>query len=278
MPWNARLDLDYHRDPMGGTVLHHRHHGPLRIFKSLYPEGPGVCHNVIVHPPGGLVQGDCLALDVRVQPGAHALVSTPGATRFYKSTSGERATQSVRLRLAPGARLEWLPLETLAYPGCAGLNQLDMDLQPDAELLAWDVLSLGLPAAQQPFSQGVLEQEMAWPGLWLERARIDAQDHRLLHSPLGLAGYTTCATLVFACGSPLSRQRREALLACGRAVLETQAGGLPCGVSSPNAHMLVARALSHLVEPVMALWQALWAAWRHAAWGLAGTPPRIWKV
>lgn len=278
MPWHARLDLDYHRGPQGPTVLHHRHHGPLRIFKSLYPEGPAVCHNVIVHPPGGLVQGDRLEVEVRLQPGAHALVSTPGATRFYKSTTGERAVQSVRLQLGAGARLEWLPLETLAYPGCAGLNTLALDLQPEAELMAWDVLGLGLPAAQQPFTHGVLEQTMAWPGVWLERARIAAEDQRLLHSPLGLAGHATCATLVFAAGTPLSRHRREALFASGRAVLEAQAGDLPCGITAPNAHMLVARALSPTVEPVMALWQAVWAVWRQEAWGLAGTVPRIWKV
>ena len=103
MPWHAHLDLQYRRDPSGQTLLRHRHSGPLRIFKSLYPEGPAVCHNVIVHPPGGLVQGDRLEVDVTVAAGAHALVSTPGATRFYRNASGEPAEQRVRLVLEEGA-------------------------------------------------------------------------------------------------------------------------------------------------------------------------------
>ena len=84
MPWHASLDLTYQRAGER-TMLQHRHSGPLRILKSLYPEGEAICHNVIVHPPGGLVGGDALDITVQAGSGAHALISTPGATRFYRS-------------------------------------------------------------------------------------------------------------------------------------------------------------------------------------------------
>ena len=108
MSWHARLQLDYTLED-ARTVARFAHDGPLRILQSLYPEGGGICHNVLVHPPGGLVGGDTLELTATVGPGAHGLVTTPGATRFYRS-SGEQALQRTRLTLAPGARLEWLPL------------------------------------------------------------------------------------------------------------------------------------------------------------------------
>ncbi|MDO8773059.1 MAG: urease accessory protein UreD, partial [Burkholderiaceae bacterium] len=108
MTWLARLQLDYALEA-GRSVVRHRHDGPLRILQSLYPEGDAVCHNVLVHPPGGLVGGDTLDITAAVAPGAHALVTTPGATRFYKS-AGELALQRTHLTLADGARLEWLPL------------------------------------------------------------------------------------------------------------------------------------------------------------------------
>lgn len=278
MPWHAHLDLQYRRDERGTTLLQHRHRGPLRIFKSLYPEGPGVCHNVIVHPPGGLVQGDRLEVDVVVGQGAHALVSTPGATRFYRNASGEPAEQRVQLRLEEGARLEWLPLETLAYDGCRALNRVELALAPGAELLAWDVVSLGLPAAGLPFASGSLEQHWSWPGIWLERARLDAADERLLHSPVGLDGQTALATLVLACGTALTRGRREALLEQCRALIEAHELAPRCGATCPNDHMLVVRALAGQVEPLMQLWQALWALLRRQAWGMADAPPRIWSV
>ncbi len=276
MPWHATLDLSYRRDGER-TTLQHRHNGPLRILKSLYPEGAGICHNVVVHPPGGLVGGDTLDISVRAEPGAHALISTPGATRFYRS-DGAEAAQQVHLRVADGARLEWLPLETIAYPDCRARNALTMDIEPGGECLGWDVCALGLPAAGQAFTQGTLLQEVQWPGVWLERARIDAADTRLLNSPLGLAGQRALGTLWLAQGTAWHDARREALLDTVRAALAGTAPEVQAGATSPEARLLVVRALAPQVEPLMAALQRVWAALREQAWGLGHTAPRIWRV
>ena len=276
MPWHARLSLDYQR-PGPRTVLRHSHDGPLRIFKSLYPEGEAVCHNIIVHPPGGLVGGDLLDVDVRVGAGAHALLSTPGATRFYASDDAV-AAQRVRLHLGAGSRLEWLPLETIAYPGCRAENRWSAELDEGAELIAWDVTALGLPGAGQAFDSGEFRQHLEIPGLWLEQARIAASDRRLLDSPLGLAGHRCQGTLVLACGTPLGRERRESLLELTREALDGAPAEVIAGVTAPSDRLLAVCALAPLVEPLMACLQAVWSRWRPAAWGLAGEPPRIWKV
>ncbi|MCB2016769.1 MAG: urease accessory protein UreD [Hydrogenophaga sp.] len=276
MPWHARLSLDYQKQGER-TVLHHAHDGPLRIFKSLYPEGDAICHNVIVHPPGGLVGGDVLDIDVQLGPGAHALIGTPGATRFYASDESF-AEQRVRLDLAPGARLEWLPLEAIAYPGCRAANRWTATLADGAELMAWDVTALGLPGAGQAFDRGEFRQCLEIPGLWLESARIAGDDHRLLDAPLGLAGRRCLGTLVLAVGGPMARARREALLEAARGALEALPETVMAGATCPNDRMVVVRALSPLVEPLMTSLQLVWAALRPAAWGLAPEPPRIWQV
>ncbi|HSX94264.1 MAG TPA: urease accessory protein UreD [Hydrogenophaga sp.] len=276
MPWHATLDLSYRRDGER-TTLQHRHDGPLRILKSLYPEGEGICHNVVVHPPGGLVGGDTLDIRVRAEAGAHALISTPGATRFYRS-DGPEAAQRVHLSVAEGARLEWLPLETIAYPDCRARNALTMDVAPGGECLGWDVCALGLPAAGQPFAQGTLLQEVQWPGVWLERARIDAADARLLNSPLGLAGQRALGTLWLAQGTPWTDTRREALLDAVRAALDEAAPGVHAGATSPEPRLLVVRALAPQVEPLMAVLQRVWAALRDQAWEMGRAAPRIWRV
>ena len=97
--WPASLALHY-QQASGRSVVHHQHQGPLRVLKSLYPEGDAVCHNVLVHPPSGLVGGDTLDIQVQVDEGAHALITTPGATRFYRSEQG-LAQQKVSVALAP---------------------------------------------------------------------------------------------------------------------------------------------------------------------------------
>ena len=120
MTWHGQLNLDYVRDGERTTALD-RHTGPLRVLQRLYPEHPSVCHHVLVHPPGGLVGGDVLDISMQLQAGSHALITTPGATRFYRS-AGDEAVQAVRIQVDDGARLEWLPLETEFEVGTAAMR------------------------------------------------------------------------------------------------------------------------------------------------------------
>lgn len=276
MPWHASLQLDYTLEGTR-TVARHAHNGPLRILQSLYPEGDAVCHNVLVHPPGGLVGGDTLDISATVGPGAHGLVTTPGATRFYRST-GERALQRTHLTLAEGGRLEWLPLEALCYNACNAENHLTLNLAPGAECMGWDVTALGLPHAGQPFETGRFVQHIEAPGRWLERGVINAADHRLLESPQGLAGHRCMASLFFVTGRPLDRARRDTALDAARAVMDAHALKATAGATSPNGQVLVVRALAPQVEPAMQLLQQVRAAWRAALWQLCAEPPRIWSM
>jgi len=276
MPWHARLSLDYTLEA-GRTAARFQHDGPLRILQSLYPEGDAICHNVLVHPPSGLVGGDTLDVQVAVQAGAHGLVTTPGATRFYRS-DGELALQRSRLRVHDGARLEWLPLETLCYSGCIAQNHLTLDLAPGAECMGWDLTALGLPHADLPFERGSFVQHLELPGVWLERGRIDAADARLMNGPLGLAGQRCMATLFFVSGGDIPRARRDAALDAARALIEAHALRPTAGATAPHPRVLVVRVLAPVVEPAMQLLKALRGQWRDTLWGLSPHPPRIWSA
>ena len=276
MSWHGRLALQYTRDGER-TIAHDRHEGPLRVLKALYPEGPAICHHVLVHPPGGIVGGDRLEIDATLDASTHALITTPGATRFYRS-SGAVASQRAVLRVAEGARLEWLPLETIAYSGCLAENRLQLELDEGAEAIGWDILALGLPAAGEAFAAGRFTQHLELPGRWLERGRIAAHDVLLLDSPLGLAGQRVMASAWFASGSPLADAQREALLEAARACAAQSALATRCGVTSPHGAVVVLRVLAARVEPAMALLQRVRGAWRQQAWGLAPNPPRVWQT
>ncbi len=276
MGWQGHLSLHY-RVQQGRTVALDRHSGPLRVLQRLYPEGDAICHHVLVHPPGGLVGGDELQLDVQLDAGSHALITTPGATRCYRS-DGLPAAQRVNLRLAAGTRLEWLPMETIAHPGCQGANHVTLDLAPGAEMMGWDLLALGLPASDAPFDSGCYTQHLQWPGVWLERARIDALDRVLLNSPLGLAGRRVLGTLWWASGKPLSREQQQTLLEGARAAGAASPLAATAGCTSPDDRLVLLRVLAHQVEPAMALLQAVRAAWRQARWGLQAQAPRLWRT
>lgn len=274
--WRGHLDLHYWRDGPR-TVALDRHEGPLRVLQRLYPEGDAVCHHVLVHPPGGIVGGDELVLDARLDAGTHALLTTPGATRFYRS-AGPLARQQVHMQAADGARLEWLPLETIAYRGCDAENHLRFDLAPGAQMFGWDVLALGLPAAGQAYTHGRFLQQLQLPGAWLERGRIDGSDTLLLNSPLGLAGHKVMATLWFATGHTIARDLAEALVDAARQHIDAAPLRATAGVTRLHERVIVLRALAQRVEPAMQLLQAVWTTWRPLAWGLPPCPPRVWRT
>ena len=276
MSWLAQLSLDYTQEN-GRSVARFSHQGPLRILQSLYPEGDAICHNVLVHPPSGLVGGDTLDMHVTVGQGAHGLVTTPGATRFYRSEAS-LATQQVHATLDEGARLEWLPLEAIAYSGCDALNLARFELAPTAELMTWDITAVGLPNANQPFVAGQFQQHLEIPGVWLERGAVDAQDERLMNGPLGLAGQRCMATLVFAAGSAIAPERVEAALDAARTALEASPLRLQAGATQPHPQVIVLRVLAPVVEPAMQLLRPVWAAWRQVLWGLPATVPRLWNL
>jgi urease accessory protein len=276
MAWHAQLALDYCVEA-GRTVARHTHTGPLRVLQSLYPEGDAICHNVLVHPPGGLVGGDTLAIDVHAQIGAHGLITTPGATRFYRSDELP-ARQCTHLQLDRDARMEWLPLETICYSGCVAENYLTLDLAPGAELLGWDITALGLPHANQPFVLGSLRQHIELPGIWLERSKIAASDTGLLNSPVGLDGFRCMATLFFVSGTPLSRERRQLALDSVRADIVRHALVPTVGATSPHAQVVVVRVLAPVVEPVTDLLRTLRNTWRTRLWAKTPSSPRIWSM
>lgn len=276
MGWPGRLALNYRRDG-DRTLAHDRHSGPLRVLQSLYPEGQGICHHVLVHPPGGIVGGDALHVEANLQAGSHALITTPGATRFYRS-AGEAARQSVVARIAEGARLEWLPLETICHSAALAENQLRFEIQPGGEMMGWDAVALGLPASGQAFEAGHYAQHIELPGVWLERATIRGDDHRLLDSALGFAGHRVLATLWFAAGSPMSSDRRETLLDVAREMASNHELAQTVGCTSPHAEVVVLRLLAPRVEPAMQLLSSVWARWREVAWALGAVAPRVWRT
>lgn len=268
--WHAHLRLAFQRRG-DATVGLHAHEGPLRVLKSMYPEGVAVCHQVIVHPPGGIVGGDVLRIDVDAGEGAHAALTTPGAARFYRS-AGREATQAMHATLHAGSRLEWLPLETIVHSGARAANKAVFRLGEGASMIGWDITCLGLPAAGERFGAGCLLQHLELHGRWLERGLIDAADERLLESPLGLDGHPVIGTAWVAWDG---RAPEAQLLEEARAVLQPP---MPAAASQVQPGLIVVRALAQRVEPIGAAFRALRKAWRRALWGLDGCEPRVWSV
>jgi urease accessory protein len=220
-PWRARLLLRY-AEAAGRSVLALREHeGPLAVQKSLYPEGEGICHNFVLHPPAGMAGGDELAVEAELGERAHALLSTPGAGKWYRS-AGALAQQSLCFRLAEDAKLEWLPAETIVFSGAQAQLRTRIDLARGAAYLGWEILCMGRTASGESFTTGQLRQhiEIRREGrlLWQERGALHGADP-LLHSPIGLRGHPVAGTMVAVAAVPHSDESLRALRA-----IETRGG------------------------------------------------------
>lgn len=279
MGWHGRLELRYTRAGEH-TRAHFSHQGPLRVLKALYPEGPQLCQHVIVHPPAGLVGGDRLELALQLEPHAQALLSTPGATRCYRS-EGLPVHQEVRARLEEGSRLEWLPQELIVYRGALAHNSLNFDLQAGAQMIGWDMVALGLPESGQPFSEGAITQRLCVhtpQAHWLDRARADASDAVLLNSPLGLAGHRVWGTLWWACGTVPAAADTESALEDARQALAASPLAALGGVSALQPGLVVLRVLAPGVEPLAQLLRDVRQRWRMRLWRAHAGVQRLWAT
>ncbi len=140
----------------GATVLSRcRYSLPLQVLAPLALDDCAAVVSVL-NPTGGLVGGDRLAIDVVVGPAAHACLTTPSATKVYR-TAGATAEQHVRLRLGVGAILEWVPDHTIPFPGSAFRQAIDCELDDDATLILTDAFAAGRIARGEAWQFALLE-------------------------------------------------------------------------------------------------------------------------
>ncbi len=266
--WYAELELAYARFGESSRPVLRRHLGPLRVQKHLYAEGPEVCQHIIVHPPGGIAGGDRLAIRARVEDGAWAQLTSPGAAKWYRANGP--AYQTLELHVSPGATLEWLPQETIVFSAAQAELQTRIELHGDARLFYWDIVALGRPASGERFEQGHFQARLDirrdGRPLWHERQRIAGGDG-LLDSPIGLDGQPVFATLL------VTGEIDDELLERCRALAHPVRGDL-----SQLPGLLVARCLAGETLQARAWLIALWQLLRPALLGREALAPRIWNT
>ncbi len=280
--WYARLELGFEAGPNCTVLRHRRHAGPLRVQRPFHPEGVP-CHTYLLHPPGGVVGGDRLDLEVGVAGGGHALLTTPAAAKFYRS-AGPLAHQRQSFRVAAGGTLEWLPALNILHGGARVALRNRFELAPDARLLAWDLLGLGRPGSGDGFESGhcdsSLQVRIGGRALLAERLRTDGGDP-MLKAAWGLQGRGYLATLLAAPATPetlvalRSRLRQLPGAVFGCTLLPVPGPG-PQGQTLTG--LLVCRWLAAAGE---ALWESMveaWALLRPLVLGREPCLPRIWST
>lgn len=139
---NGYLSLVYARHGRRTIQTRAFFHNPLQVFPPIELDDSDCAFTHLLNPTGGLVGGDRLTMDIRLEKGAHALITTPSATRLYRSR-GETTIQNITLNVGPDAVLEWLPDTMIPFGGSRFQQCLQAHLARGATLFLWDALSSG---------------------------------------------------------------------------------------------------------------------------------------
>jgi urease accessory protein len=156
---DGRLCLSFERRDGRSILAHSAYSVPLQILAPVRLDDPAAVVSML-NPTGGLLGGDRVAIEVAVGRGAHACLTTPSATRVYR-TRGPAAEQDVRLRVDAGGALEWRPDHTIPSAGSAFRQRIDVDLALDARLILVDAFAAGRVARGEAWRFTSLESALA---------------------------------------------------------------------------------------------------------------------
>ena len=268
--WRAHLDLKFSGRDDKTVISHRQHYGPLVIQKPFYPEAD-VCHVYLLHPPGGVVGGDQLTLDIEVNHEGHALITTPAAAKFYRRASSKaRLNQSLNVK--SGERLEWVPQETILFSSCEVEMKTIVQIDEAASFIGWEILCLGRPAGGELFEEGSVRQCFdVWRNnrpILLDRAHL-AGNTDVLSAQWGMQNYTVTGTMI---AVNVTKQMLDHV----REKMPEMKQGL-ISVTLIN-DVLVCRALSHQAEYIRFAFIDVWKILRVELLGRTSCEPRIWST
>lgn len=119
-----------------------RHAGTLQTLRPLYLDGSGQVTYHVVNPGGACLRGDSYAIDVELEAGARALITTQSATKVYR-TPDRGASQHLRLRLGPGSALEYVPDPLIMYREATYRQTCSVEMDESASLVTAEIVTPG---------------------------------------------------------------------------------------------------------------------------------------
>jgi len=219
---------------------------------------------VLMNTAGGLTGGDQFRWQAEAGAGTHLVLTTPACERIYRSL-GNDAVVETRLTAAAGARIDWLPQETILFEGGRLNRRIEVDLAPGASLLAVESVLLGREAMGEAARGALLKDN--WR-IRRDGKLIHAEATRLSADPRErdnislLDGALAFATILYVGEDAPRRLDAVRALAADRGVGASVVGErLIVRVLAPTG-----LALRRLIVPIIA--------------GLAGTGslPRLWTL
>ncbi|OIQ32936.1 MAG: urease accessory protein [Alphaproteobacteria bacterium MedPE-SWcel] len=210
-------------------------------LKLLFPRGRPPVEAVLVNTAGGITGGDRFTLEASAGRNSQLTLTTQAAERAYRAQPGQTGRVQTTLTVAAGARLNWLPQETILFQNCDFARRLRVDLAPDARLLLVEPLVFGRAAMGERLTSARFH----------DRIDLYRGPRRLYHDAIRLNGDIAATLAGPGTGGGLSAPSgalATLLLAApeAEAALDWIRAALPSGGSAVGGASLLAPDLLHL--------------------------------
>ena len=267
--WIAELELRFSKSKSKTFLSTRKHIGPLTIQRPFYPEGD-LCHLYLLHPPGGIVGGDQLSIEVNTDSNSSSLLTTPGATKVYRTSDHKHSTINQNFIVAEDSSFEWLPMETIVFPGANSQFSSKLLLSGNARVAAWEVYCLGRPAINESFDFGSLNFSLE---LWrdgipilFDKLMIDKTE---LGNIVGLRSFPVFGTFI------ISKTNKKVLETVRAMIIETDS--CVTGVTQIE-DIIIVRSLAKKTYLMQDLFKKIWQTVRPLVFNREATIPRIWAT
>ena len=271
--WLAHFSAEFISIDSSTRLGRTSHYGPLRVQRPFFPEGNDLQHLYLLHPPGGLVGGDQLSIDLKLGPKTRVLMTTPSAGKFYRNITAFDQGQHVCLKVGDGASLEWLPMENIIFSGASAHLSTQVELQGDGIFIGWEITCLGRKASEETFSSGSLKQTLTISRdgqlLFKDRLHLKAAS-RLQTSRAGLQDKSVFGSFVITSDPEFNYGEFQ------QTINEKIAPGFIAITQKKN--VLIARVLADNGEDARFAFESLWEALRPLVLQRQACPPRIWNT
>lgn len=266
--WRAKLYLGFRPTPLRTVLAERFREGPLAVQRAFYPEGD-LCHIYLLHPPGGVAGGDSLNIKIDLAEGSFALITTPGATKFYRTIEPVASLQQTLNVTA--ASLEWMPQENILFPGAKVELSTTVQLHDNATFIGWEINCLGRPVNDERFSHGsaIFTFSLLRDGLPVLHERQLIETEKDLSSVAGLRGNAVFGTLYATTDDAhlLNLIRQQFNDEYNQVLGITLVDGL-----------LIARYLGNSTETARKLFITIWKLLRPEVLNRPACEPRIWNT
>ena len=263
--WSAELDCVFEAGPRR-TIVRRSHIGPLTLQRPFYPEGE-VAHVYLLHPPGGVVGGDRLQVNVKCKNNGKGLLTTPGATKYYRSDGKyARVNQSLENH---GGSLEWLPAENIFYSGCKVDIKTNISLESGQSLAWWDINCFGITSKAGQSFQGDVSNSLnvSVSSKLVLRERMLLEERFPLSMTSGMRSHSVAGTLLL---TPLPSECIDLV----RSLFKEKDGFS----TTYFDNMLLVRYIGESSEQAKDIFGAIWSRLRLGLNSRVPSVPRIWAT